>query len=127
MVTLTTEAMNTMRAHAERVFPEECVGAVLNDGQVRPLKNAAVDRRSTFSISAADLLALEKQGGVKGFYHSHPDGPAVPSLADARSATAEFHTLIIPVLGGVAQTPRAFRFEDERFTELELELRDVTP
>ncbi len=118
--------MNTMRAHAERAYPEECVGALLSDGQVRPLKNAAVDRRSTFSISVADFLAVEKKG-AQGFYHSHPDGPAVPSLADARNATAQFCTLVISVLGGVAKTPRAFRFEDERFTELELELKEVAP
>lgn len=108
-----------MRAHAERAFPEECVGALLGDGQVRPLENAARDRRVTFSISAADYLALEREGvGVAGFYHSHPDGPAVPSEADARSANEAFLTLIIPVLGGVAAAPRTFRFEDERFIEV---------
>ncbi|MDP2274673.1 MAG: Mov34/MPN/PAD-1 family protein [Archangium sp.] len=119
MVTLTTEALNTMRAHAERAFPEECVGALLRDGQVRPLENAAIDRRVAFSISAGDYLALEREGvGVAGFYHSHPDGPAVPSVADARSANEAFLTLIIPVIGGVAAAPRAFRFADDRFIEV---------
>ncbi len=119
MVTLTTEALNTMRAHAERAFPEECVGAVLNDGQVRPLTNVAVDRRTAFSVSAAEHLALEREGvGVAGFYHSHPDGPALPSVADARSANEAYLTLIIPVPGGVAAAPRTFRFEDERFIEV---------
>lgn len=128
MVTLTTDALNTMRAHAERVFPEECVGALLSDGQVRPLRNTAVDRRTTFCISAAEYLGLERDGvGVAGFYHSHPDGPAVPSVADARHATAHFCTLIIPVHQGIAATPRAFRFDDDHFTEIEVTLEGAAP
>lgn len=115
-----------MRAHAEGAFPEECVGALLSDGQVRPLKNVAVDRRSTFCICAADHLALEAEAETKGvvvtgFYHSHPDGPAAPSLADAKHASSTYWTLIIPVPGGVASAPRVFRFEDERFIEVEVE------
>ncbi len=108
--TLTTQAVAIIRAHAERAFPEECVGAVLSDGNVLPLENSAVDRRSGFLVSARDYLAAESHAerhGVtlRGFYHSHPDGPAVPSASDAEHAIEGFITVIVPVINGVAGVP----------------------
>jgi proteasome lid subunit RPN8/RPN11 len=110
VLTLTIPAIATMRAHAERAFPEECVGAVLSDGTVLPLENAAADRRSGFLVSARDYLAAERhadQHGVtlRGFYHSHPDGPAEPSVADVEHAIEGFVTIIVPVIDGVAGVP----------------------
>jgi proteasome lid subunit RPN8/RPN11 len=126
VVTLTTEVLATMRAHAERAFPEECVGALLSQGELLvtalPLTNIADDRRASFLLSARDYLAVEaearRQGlELRGFYHSHPDGPAVPSLDDAASASPGWWTVILSVMGGVASAPRVFRFEQERFIE----------
>ena len=115
-----------MRAHAERAFPEECVGALLSDGEalVRalPLGNAARERTSHFALSARDYLAAERTAAAQGltlsgFYHSHPDGPAVPSSEDAASAQPGWWTVILCVTAGVAAPPRAFLFGAEGFTE----------
>lgn len=110
VLTLTTEAVATMRAHAERAFPEECVGAVFSDGNALPLENAAADRRSGFLVSARDYLAAEAHAErcglfLRGFYHSHPDGPAVPSASDVEHAVEGFVTVIVPVINGVAGVP----------------------
>lgn len=119
-LTVTAEVLTTVRAHAERAWPEECVGALLGDEvgltQARPLANAAVDRRSGFLVSARDYLAAEADAAarglsLRGFYHSHPDGPAEPSARDAASATPGWWTLIIQVEGGAAAAPRAFWFD----------------
>ena len=111
---LAQEVLATMRAHAERAWPEECVGALLSDGAtVVPLQNVASDRRSSFRVSARESIRLEQAAEAKGlsvlgFYHSHPDGPAVPSAADVESAAGRW-MFIIQVSGGVAGMPRPFR------------------
>jgi proteasome lid subunit RPN8/RPN11 len=122
VVTLTTEVSNTLRAHAERTWPEECVGALFSDGSCLALHNAAADRRTGFLVSARDYLATEAHAeahglSLSGFYHSHPDGPSQPSVTDAAQATPGLWTLIISVSNGVAAPPRAFRFEEDRFIE----------
>lgn len=118
------EVDEVMRAHAARAFPEECCGALLADRagvvRARPVENAAVDRRRGFLVSARDFLRVEAEAEalgltVAGFYHSHPDGPAAPSQRDAAAAWPALWTVIIPVHAGVAQVPRAFRFDGERF------------
>ena len=110
---LTDEVLATMRAHAERAWPEECVGAVLSDGATSvPLQNVAIDRRGSFLVSARESIELERTAEAKGlsvlgFYHSHPDGPAVPSAADVASAGGRW-MFIIQVNGGVAAMPWKF-------------------
>jgi proteasome lid subunit RPN8/RPN11 len=117
VVTLTKEVSSALRAHAEAAYPEECVGALLSDGSVRALSNAAVDRRRGFLVSAKDTIELLSSFEVSGYYHSHPDGPAVPSREDAAQANEGMLTLIISVMNGVASPPRAFRFAEGKFVE----------
>lgn len=112
-----------MCAHAEALYPEECVGAMLGQGAVVqstvPLSNVAFDRRSGFEISAREYLAIERQADaigvqVLGFYHSHPDGLAQPSSRDVELAWPGWWTLIVPVWRGLAGKPGLFLFEPER-------------
>ncbi len=112
--------LEVMRAHASRTWPEECCGALLADasGVVNavPLENAADDRRHAFLVSASDYLRVEAEAEVRGltlagFYHSHPDAPAVPSASDAATAWSQWWTVILSVPAGVASAPRAFRFD----------------
>lgn len=49
------------------------------------LRNQAADSRAQFRIEPARLLAL---GPVAAIVHSHPDGPAFPSLTDQRQQQA---------------------------------------
>lgn len=115
-----------MRAHAERAWPEECVGALLGEGNTfvcaRPLENVAAKRKAAFLVSAKDYLSAQAEAQAKGlsllgFYHSHPDGPAEPSATDAASATPGEWTVILKVTAGVAAAPRAFHFAHEHFCE----------
>lgn len=136
-----TEAM---RAHAQRAWPEECCGALLQSVPERrsanrlvpertvislPLENVASDRRRGFSISARDYLRVEAEAEARGlqlagFYHSHVDAPATPSPADAATAWPQFLTVIVPVSGGLAGTPRAFAYDDatRTFSDVHLEV-----
>ena len=117
VVTLSEAAWAAVRAQAEAAYPEECVGALLSDGSVRALPNAAVDRRRGFLVSAKDTIALLSSADVRGYYHSHPDGAAVPSREDEAHASEDALTLIISVMNGVASPPRAFRYAAGRFVE----------
>ena len=90
-----------MVAHAEESFPSECCGVLLGIAAasgdrevVRVLRGRNIhpenpERR--FDLHPADLLAADdwaRENGcqILGFYHSHPDRPAVPSEIDRQWA-----------------------------------------
>ena len=95
MIALGPEHEATLREHARRAYPEECCGALLGqlgspDGEsasvraVQPIDNARADeRRRRYLVEPADYLSAERTAralglALLGFYHSHPDHPAVP-------------------------------------------------
>ena len=49
-----------------------------------------------------------------GFYHSHPDHPAVPSSVDLEHAWPNLHYLILSVREGRAETARTWRLREDR-------------
>lgn len=119
---LSDEVSAALRRHAVACYPEECVEALVatREGRVfpRPLSNAADQPRTGFSLSARDYLAMEDEAQRKGltvlgFYHSHPDAPAVPSARDASAAWPQWWTVIVPVTKVGAGQPRAWRFDEE--------------
>lgn len=86
--------VNRILGHAQRVAPEECVGALSGaNGQIthwHPLSNALKDTRR-FLADPEEQIALFKQlrseeRTLLGLYHSHPDGDARPSTADLEGA-----------------------------------------
>lgn len=120
VMTFSNQVSQALQHEAERAWPLECVGALLGQGDelllALPLENCAEDRRFHFEIAARDYLAVEREAEarglcLRGFYHSHPHGPAEPSAEDARHAQQGQCTVIIPVHEGVASSPRAFRFD----------------
>jgi proteasome lid subunit RPN8/RPN11 len=68
-------------------------GGVRRVAGTRPAPNgaAAVERRRAYALASSDYLACERAAraaglDIVGFYHSHPEGPALPSAADERDA-----------------------------------------
>jgi proteasome lid subunit RPN8/RPN11 len=59
---------------------------------------------------------------VLGFYHSHPDHPAIPSAFDRDHAWPWYTYVIVPVEGGEAGAPRAWQLKQDRhhFDEVRL-------
>ena len=91
---------------AAEAYPEECCGALLGatvDGDVRVTRRRAgperVGRSSATPLldrprwtTAARAARRRESGlGLVGFYHSHPDHPAVPSEYDREHALPFFH------------------------------------
>lgn len=79
--------------HAKTGYPNEVCGLLGGQGecvmQIIPTENSASDTKSAFLISThalnTHLPKLRAEGlHLVGFYHSHPNSPAIPSLTDAR-------------------------------------------
>jgi proteasome lid subunit RPN8/RPN11 len=114
----------------ERAYPNECCGALL--GFMRPDNDYVVkeilptgnthnesERFHRFEIQPDDVLCVEcearKRGyDVIGYYHSHPDHPAVPSEYDREHALPYYLYLIVAVEKGVAGEMTGWRLKDDR-------------
>ena len=129
LVKITRESLDAIRRHGESTYPEECGGLLLglDDGTVReirealPLENVRKDSRHNrveldpLSYARAEKEASRRGLGVWGYYHSHPDHPAVPSTFDLEHAPfVEWSYIIVSVLGGSASDLRTWRIRDDR-------------
>ena len=139
-IKLTKQHLDEIRQHGERTFPEECGGLLLGalEGETRviqatlPLENIRQDsRHNRVEISPLDYMKAEreatKQGlGVWGYYHSHPNHPAIPSGFDLDHAPfIEWSYLIVSVREGTAQEIRAWTVREDRsqFDEEDIEIK----
>ncbi len=118
-----------IRAHGRDTYPHECCGALLgkdSDDDARavtdlyPLVNRRDDSpRNRFSITGADFREAEqaaKNAGldVIGWYHSHPDHPALPSEYDREHAWPWYSYVIVSIANGEAQAMASWRLSDDR-------------
>lgn len=81
---LTTAAYIAASEDAERRYPEESCGFILNDGSFVSTKNRALDKLNSFVIGAKDWD--NHKGEIKAVVHSHPDG----SQASTHDAHAQY-------------------------------------
>jgi proteasome lid subunit RPN8/RPN11 len=125
---LSDELAARILAHGAGAYPHECCGALLGSDsedarEVRdllPLANQRDDSpRNRFSISPQDFRAAEKAAqecGLEliGWYHSHPDHPALPSEFDRQHAWPWYSYVIVSVEGGAAKQLSSWRLADDR-------------
>jgi proteasome lid subunit RPN8/RPN11 len=126
---ITAESLEAIRRHGESTYPEECGGLLLglDDGRVReitealPLENVRKDSRHNrveldpLSYAKAEREASRRGLGVWGYYHSHPDHPAVPSPFDLEHAPfTEWSYIIVSILEGKASDLRTWRVREDR-------------
>ena len=77
------------------------------------------ERRRRFLIGpeayrAAEARASEDGSALIGFYHSHPNHPAVPSAFDLEHAWPNQSYLIVSVQAGRPEAARSWRFRADR-------------
>lgn len=138
MLQLTSEQRNEIAAHGERDYPYECCGLLLGhfatDGakvcvEVFPISNAREEaaKGNRFLIRPEELLCGEQQAVAKGldivgFYHSHPDHPAVPSAYDLEHAWPAYSYVVVAVGSGQAEELRSWEMQADRthFAEEEI-------
>jgi proteasome lid subunit RPN8/RPN11 len=137
-ILLPQELVDEIRRHGEATYPEECCGFLVakapSDGHEedrRILRIVHVENRMEgarghrFVIPPEELRrfesSLEGTGElVVGFYHSHPDHPAVPSLFDQEHAWPWYTYLVLAVDSGRAGELGAFELgaNDRRFSSI---------
>ena len=135
MILLPTTLLRRIAIAAEEAYPEECCGLLIGfrdpSGRVfiteiaESGNTAPPPRGNRFEVDPAVRFAVMRRLrgshlGILGHYHSHPDGPAVPSQYDAAMAyEPQFVWLIIAVQGGAAGELGAFRY-DPSISEFDL-------
>jgi proteasome lid subunit RPN8/RPN11 len=125
--------MEAIRQHATQDYPFECCGVLLGKAEgnakqvteLEALKNLRHDvrraqellpvddpvretERNRFLIDPLDQLRVEKSArarglAVLGYYHSHPDQPARPSIYDREHAWPRYSYVIVSVERGIAK------------------------
>jgi proteasome lid subunit RPN8/RPN11 len=134
------EHLDQIRGHGEKTYPHECCGFLLGSNQgevnilseVHPAENEREDsRHNRYLITPdqyrrADSYAREKGLGIIGYYHSHPDHPAVPSGYDLdHSCWPGESYIIVSVERGKAAELNSFTKPDySRFVQEEVIIED---
>jgi proteasome lid subunit RPN8/RPN11 len=135
VIKMTRAVYESIRAHGEETYPNECCGALLGrfaDGawaaeDAVTAGNTRTDSaHNRYNIAPAELVKIEREArgrglDIAGFYHSHPDHPAQWSQTDF----AEAHWIgcayvITAVSQGKADVTNSFLLagtteEDKRF------------
>ena len=134
---LSGAVLDEIRRQGEQAYPAECCGLLAGRSgrhgkevlRLRPVTNRRTDDPRRYLISAEDLRGaareLESSGlEVIGFYHSHPDHPAVPSGFDQEHAWPWYSYLIVQVEGGRSGDIASWVLKDDR-SEMRAESLDV--
>ncbi|MGB9076403.1 MAG: M67 family metallopeptidase [Terracidiphilus sp.] len=127
----------SLRAHGEETYPHECCGALLGHSlhgswqlveAIRAGNTRTDSAHNRYHIAPVELVKIQREARTKGleiagFYHSHPDHPAMWSPTDF----AEAHWLgcsyvITEVAQGKAAVTNSFLLagateEDKQFVQ----------
>ncbi len=130
MIIIPPAGIEAVRRHGEADYPYECCGLLLGtfgpDGvkkvvETYPISNAREEeaKRNRFLIRPEELLKGEREArarrlDVVGFYHSHPDHPAVPSGFDLDHAWPTYSYVIVAVASGRAGEVLSWELESDR-------------
>jgi proteasome lid subunit RPN8/RPN11 len=141
MIYLTEEHIKQIEAHGERTFPHECGGMIIGRFEtdkktvveLLPMENAMAEseQHNRVLILPKDVLRAERYArsqklDVIGYYHSHPDHPAIPSQFDLDHALPVWTYIIVSVEDGKAVDVRAWEMENDRSKFNEEEIFTVT-
>jgi S-sulfo-L-cysteine synthase (O-acetyl-L-serine-dependent) len=124
-ITVPDDVLDAIRDHGAETFPYECCGVLLGDEDGRVQEAFALsnttsgERRRRFLIGPddyriAEARAREVGSTLIGFYHSHPNHPAVPSAFDLDHAWPNMHYVIVSVQAGRPEAIRSWRLRDDR-------------
>ena len=111
MIRLDAGILAAIREHGRAAYPEECCGALLGTGgndavrvtRIERIENSSrEERRRRYVVAPLDYARVERLAdadglSVLGFYHSHPDHPAVPSEYDREHGLPFFHYVVLAV------------------------------
>lgn len=129
MIALAAEALDAIRRHGATGYPMECCGALIGSlgpggdrrvDEAWPLANAdAADPGRRFTVAPEDYRRAEARAAASGsallgFYHSHPDAAARPSLEDLAHAWPNLDYIIVSVVRGRPEEISCWRLREDR-------------
>lgn len=129
-VTLPRPIVNQILHQAQQASDEEICGLI--GGNARdftrcyPVANVASDRHRLFEMDPRGLIdalrTMRDRGEeLKAIYHSHPDAPAQPSLADIQQHEyPDVLYLIVSLATKGVLDLRGFRIRDRRIEAVEI-------
>ena len=130
MISLLPLHLDAISRQAEAEYPFECCGLLIGTltagkrksiAHILPISNArdAANRHNRFLITPQELLrgesfARKNNMDILGFYHSHPDHPAIPSAYDLEHAWPFYSYLIVSVEKREVQLITSWELENDR-------------
>jgi proteasome lid subunit RPN8/RPN11 len=128
-VTLPNDLQARIFAHLQSTYPNEGGGFLLGTQrgddiiiadtvQVTNVFEAA-EQYHRYQMTPGDWMRLEDEADARGltlvgYYHSHPDSPAIPSVYDRDHALPNFTYLITQVKDAQAVDLRGWRLKEDR-------------
>jgi proteasome lid subunit RPN8/RPN11 len=127
---LNKRQIREIRDHAEEGYPNEVCGFLVGTTgkddeersvlRIRPAPNTFEgNRRTRFNIHPREIMALEDElegsgSKILGFYHSHPDYPAAPSLYDQEHAWPWYSYVVVSVVAKKFGHLTSWRLAEDR-------------
>ena len=99
------------------VFPQNAPPDAPESAQPETMETVGQERRYLISPDTMFALMQEERRTkrkVLGFYHSHPNHPAHPSVYDREWASPWYAYIIVSVLDGVPDALTAWQLSDDR-------------
>jgi proteasome lid subunit RPN8/RPN11 len=122
---ISAPVVDAIIAHARRDAPHECCGLLVGSqdrvDDCVPTTNVAATPLTRYEVAPIEHIRLNRQlrgsgREVVGVYHSHPRGPATPSISDVEEAFyPDFVFLIVSLADPQSVEVRAFEIRDARF------------
>ena len=126
LVVINGELQRRIFEQMEATYPNEGGGFLLGEAEadavtvrdIIQVRNvfAAEEQHHRYAMTPQDWMRLEDQADERGlsligYYHSHPDSPAVPSEYDREHALPNFVYIITSVMMARAADMRAWRLQ----------------
>ncbi len=138
MIKIKEQLINRIKENGEKTYNAECCGAIFgkpdngiyvitellefnNEREDNPERRYLISPKQYMH---SERIAAEKNLNLLGFYHSHPDHPAIPSQFDTEHAFPNFIYMIVSIQNGKAENLTSWKlFEDRNgFEELEMDI-----
>jgi proteasome lid subunit RPN8/RPN11 len=122
MIKIELDAWQTMVAHAQSTFPDECCGVMIGkiSGDEKLVTTAVALENSykgkqedRYEIKPEDLLAADKSARAHGLdligiFHSHPDCDAYFSKTDLENSCPWYSFVVLSIKGGTFDHANSF-------------------
>jgi proteasome lid subunit RPN8/RPN11 len=147
-IVISTVQLQIIYAHTEDIYPEEACGILIgkiengskNVIEVVPTNNAwekpeldfgtditdtiGKTKHSRYTIAPQDIFQAQKRArnlqlDIIGFFHSHPDYPAIPSDCDRSQAWEIYSYPIVSVVQGKVSDLQSWVLDREGVFQLE--------